>query len=492
LTVLPASTPTQAFIDGELVDAASGATLDTFAPGTGTVLAAVADCGEADVARATAAARAAFDRGSWRRLAPAARRAVLLRFADSVEEHTAELAFLDAIDAGKPLSDCELIDLPDVVTTLRWYAEILDKVFDKVSPTGPENLALIVREPVGVVAAVLPWNFPTATLAWKLGPALAAGNSVIVKPPEQAPLSTIRMAQLGSEAGLPDGVFNVVPGRGEVAGRALGLSPEVDAVTFTGSTEVGRHFLRYAADSNLKRVTLECGGKSPQIVMADAADDLGYVAGQLADAAFWNTGQNCTAGSRILVERSVRDQVAEALTAVAASLRVGDPLDRATRLGAIIEPEALQRILRYIDEAGQAGASVAFGGRRILEETGGWFVQPTILGDVTPDMAVAREEIFGPVVSLLTFDSEDEAIALANDSDYGLAASLFTHDLDRAHRMARAVRAGTVAVNCYSEGDITTPFGGYRTSGFGGRDKGVEALDQYSELKTIWFALRER
>ncbi len=289
---------------------------------------------------------------------------------------------------------------------------------------------------------------------------------------------------------MPDGVFNVVPGRGEVAGRALGLSHDVDAVTFTGSTEVGRHFLRYAADSNLKRVVLECGGKSPQIVMADAVRDLGYVAEQLANAAFWNTGQNCTAGSRILVERSIRDEVVEALAATAAGLKVGDPLDHDTRLGAIIEPEALARILRYIDEAGSAGATVAFGGRRILEETGGWFVQPTILDNVTPDMAVAREEIFGPVVSMIPFAGEDEAIALANDTDYGLAASLFTHDLDRAHRMARAVRAGTVSVNCYSEGDITTPFGGYKTSGFGGRDKGIEALDQYSELKTIWFALR--
>jgi len=490
VTVLPASTSTQAFIDGELTDAATGATIDTFEPGTGGVLAAVADCDEADVARATGAARAAFEKGSWRKLAPAARKAVLLRYADLVEGHAAELSFLDSVNAGKPISDCEQIDLPDVVHTLRWYAECLDKLFDKVSPTGPENLALIVREPIGVVAAVLPWNFPTSTLAWKIGPALAAGNSIVVKPPEQAPLSTIRMAELAAEAGVPDGVFNVVPGRGEVAGRALGLSHDVDAVTFTGSTEVGRHFLRYAADSNLKRIVLECGGKSPQIVMADAVRDLDYVAAQLANAAFWNTGQNCTAGSRILVERSVRDQVIEALSATAAGLRVGDPLDHDTNLGAIIEPNALARILRYIDEAGAAGATVAFGGRRILEETGGWFVQPTILDNVTPDMAVAREEIFGPVVSMLTFDDEDEAVALANDTDYGLAASLFTHDLDRAHRMARAVRAGTVAVNCYSEGDITTPFGGYKTSGFGGRDKGTEALDQYSELKTIWFALR--
>jgi gamma-glutamyl-gamma-aminobutyraldehyde dehydrogenase len=490
MTALPTTTATQAFIDGRLVDAISGETINTFAPGTGRLLAAVADCGVADVQRATGAARAAFDKGSWRALAPVERKAALLRFADLVEEHTAELARLDAVDAGKPITDCEQIDLPDAVNTLRWYAESLDKLFDRIAPTGPENLAMVVREPVGVVAAVLPWNFPTATLAWKLGPALAAGNSIVVKPAEQAPLSTIRMAQLASEAGLPDGVFNVVPGRGEVAGRALGLSRDVDAVTFTGSTAVGRQFLRYAADSNLKRVVLECGGKSPQIVMADATRDLDYLAGQLADAAFWNTGQNCTAGSRILVDRRARDEVVEALTAVAAHLKVGDPLDRGTKMGPIIEPGALERILRFVDEARAGGARVAGGGRRILAETGGWFVEPTILDEVTPDMAVAREEIFGPVVSVIPFDTEDEAIALANDTDYGLAASVYTHDLDQAHRMARAVRAGTVSVNCYSEGDIATPFGGYKHSGFGGRDKGVEALDQYSELKTIWFAFR--
>ena len=490
MTALPDSTPTQAFIDGELVDATAGATIDTFEPGAGTVLAAVADCGVADVERAVASARASFEKGSWRKLAPRDRKAILLRFADLVEAHASELAFLDSVNAGKPIADCEDIDLPDVVTTLRWYAESLDKVFDKVAPTGPQNLALVVREPVGVVAAVLPWNFPTATLSWKIGPALAAGNSIVVKPPEQAPLSTIRVAQLASEAGVPDGVFNVVPGRGEIAGKALGLSREVDAVSFTGSTEVGRHFLRYAADSNMKRVVLECGGKSPQIVMEDAAENLDYVVEQLSNAAFWNTGQNCTAGSRILVERSVHKDVVAALAATAAGLTVGEPLDHETRLGPVIEPEALERVLRYIDQAGSAGARVAFGGRRILTETGGWFVQPTVLDDVTPNMAVAREEIFGPVVSMMPFSTEEEAIALANDTDYGLAASVFTHDLDRAHRMARAIRAGTVAVNCYSEGDITTPFGGYKTSGFGGRDKGIEALDQYSELKTIWFALR--
>ena len=491
MTALPPSIPTQAFIDGELVDAATGATLDTFEPGAGTVLAAVADCGVADVERATAAARAAFEKGSWRKLAPASRKTVLLRFADLVEAHASELAFLDAVNAGKPISDCEQIDLPDVVATLRWYAESLDKLFDKVSPTGPENLALIVREPIGVVAAVLPWNFPTATLAWKIGPALAAGNSIVVKPPEQAPLSTIRMAQLAAEAGLPDGVFNVVPGRGEVAGRALGLSHDVDAVTFTGSTEVGRHFLRYAADSNLKRIVLECGGKSPQIVMADAARRPRL--------------RRRTARQRGLLEHRPElhrrfahpGRTFHPRRGASRPWRRPPPASRSATRSTTTpgwarssSPRRWQRILRYIDEAGGAGATVAFGGRRILEETGGWFVQPTILDDVTPDMAVAREEIFGPVVSMITFADEDEAIALANDTDYGLAASVFTHDLDRAHRMARAVRAGTVSVNCYSEGDITTPFGGYKTSGFGGRDKGIEALDQYSELKTIWFALR--
>lgn len=482
-------TPTQAYVNGAYVDAQSGETFVTYEPATGKVLAQVAACAEADVDSAVDAARSSFELGVWRCTAPAERKRVMLRFADLLEANLPELARLDAIDAGKPISGCETMDIPDVVATLRWYAESLDKLFGKVAPTGDETLALIEREPVGVVGAVLPWNFPAAMLAWKHGPILAMGNSLVVKPAEQAPLSTLRIAQLASEAGLPDGVFNVVPGLVEVAGRALGLHRGVDMVAFTGSTEVGREFLRYSAASNLKRIVLECGGKSPQIVMADASRDLGAVAAQLATAAFWNIGQNCTCGSRVLVDRTIHDDLMAALVDAAGAWQVGDPMNRDTRIGPVIEAEAMKRVLGYIDGAERSGASVAFGGRQVLEECGGWFVQPTVLDDVTPEMAVAREEVLGPVVSVLTFSGEEEAVALANDTEYGLAASVFTHDIDGARRVSRAIRAGTVTVNCYGEGDITTPFGGYKQSGFGGRAKGLEALEQYSELKTTWFAL---
>ena len=480
---------TQAFIGGELLNSESGKTFVTWNPATGQKIADITECEKIDVEIAILSARKAFDSGVWSRQNPTSRKKVLLRFAGLIEKNADYIAHLDSLDAGKPITDCQQIDIPDVVSTITWYAESIDKLFDQIAPTGPENLGLIVREPIGVVAAILPWNFPALMMAWKIAPALAAGNSVIVKPAEQSPLSAIYIAQLASEAGLPDGVFNVVPGLGEIAGKALGLSNDVDLAAFTGSTSVGKEFLRYSADSNMKRIILECGGKSPQIVMPDAIKNISSVTNELINAAFWNTGQNCTAGSRILVHESIREEIVESLVSAVSEISVGDPSLPATRIGPVIEPEAMERILRYIKEGSADGATVETGGKQVLKESGGWFVPPTILNNVQPSMSVAREEIFGPVVSILGFSSEEDAIKIANDSEYGLAASVFTHDLDCAHRMARAVRAGTVSVNCYSEGSIATPFGGYKSSGFGGRDKGVEAFNQYTELKTVWFAL---
>jgi gamma-glutamyl-gamma-aminobutyraldehyde dehydrogenase len=481
---------TRAFINGEFVDSADGATFDSLAPATGQVIATVTACAEADVDRAVAAARAAFERGSWSHRPPAERKTVLLRFAGVIEAHLDELAVIESIDAGKPITDCRTFDFPDVINTIRWYAEAIDKVFGKVSPTGPGQLGLIVREPTGVVGAVLPWNFPAAMLAWKIAPALAAGNSVVIKPPELASLTTLRMAELATEAGIPDGVLNVVPGLGHVAGRAVGLHPDIDMVTFTGSTEVGRAFLRYSADSNLKDIVLECGGKSPQIVMADWRGELDLIAADLAQAAFWNAGQNCSAGSRILVDASIKDELVARLVEHAGGLAVGDPADESTVMGPLIEPDAMDRVLRYVQAAASDGAVIATGGSRMLEASGGWYVGPTVLDNVSPGMSVAREEIFGPVVSVLSYADEAEALALANQTDYGLAATVWSRDIDAAVRMARGVRAGTVAINGYSEGDISTPFGGYKMSGFGGRDNGLEALEQYTQAKTIWLTVR--
>jgi gamma-glutamyl-gamma-aminobutyraldehyde dehydrogenase len=489
-TQLPSIVRNRIYIDGEFVDAIDGSTFETFEPATGTVLATVAAGGAADIDIAVAAARRSFDEGGWSRIAPAERKATLLRFAALIEQHASDLALFDAVEAGKPIADTEDGDLPDVVSTLRWYAEAVDKVFGKVSPTGEGNLGLIVTEPVGVVGIVVPWNFPLAVLMLKLAPALAAGNSVVIKPPELATLSTLRLADLAAEAGIPRGVFNVVPGLGHIAGKALGLHDDVDVIAFTGSTEVGRYFLQYSAQSNLKQVVLELGGKSPQIVTASMAGDLERVAADLSQAAFWNSGQNCTAGSRILVDNSIKADFVEALARIAGELTVGNPLDRSANLGPLIEPAALERVLGFIREAEEAGATVVTGGTRLHEETGGWFVGATVIDGVSEDSRIAREEIFGPVVTVLGYDTEEDAIRIANDTRYGLDATVWTRDLDQAFRLARAIRAGTVAINGYSEGDVTTPFGGYRTSGFGGRDKGLEAFDQYTEVKTIWFTLQ--
>ena len=475
-------------IGGRSVEASSGGTFATLNPATGAEIAQVAEGTAADVDRAVAAARSAVDGGPWGSMSPGDRRMLLKRFASLVDAHSHELALLETLDGGKPIHDTSTIDLPQTVNTLMWNAELVDKLYDQVAPTGSGVVSTIVREPVGVVGAVLPWNFPLMMAAWKIGPALAAGNAMVLKPAEQTSLSTIRLVELATEAGLPDGVLNVVPGFGETAGQALGLHPGVDCVAFTGSTDTGRRFLRYSADSNLKRVLLECGGKNPMVVFRDA-DDLESVARACCESIFWNAGQNCSSNSRLLVHESVRERLMELIDEMMHEWVIGDPLDPSTRVGALIEPGHLVKVMSGIERAVAEGATIRFGGRRVREESGGWFVEPTVIENVRSGSSLACDELFGPVLAVQTFADADDAIAMANDTEYGLHASVFTSNLRTAHLAARAIQAGTVSVNSYSEGDVTTPFGGYKLSGFGGRDKGVHALEQYTEVKTIWVDL---
>ncbi|MCX6874032.1 MAG: aldehyde dehydrogenase [Verrucomicrobia bacterium] len=479
---------TQAFIDGRYVNAIAGKTYDSINPATGKPLAQLAACEAADVDAAVKAARRSFEQGVWSTRSPAERKAVLLRLADLMEQNVGELALLDCLDAGKPITDCLTMDGPDSAHCFRWHAEAIDKDYAQVAPTGPDQVAMIVREPLGVIGAILPWNFPLQMAAWKLGPILATGNSVVVKPARQTSLSVLRLAELAAEAGLPEGVLNVVPGSGSVIGAALCKHPGVDAVAFTGSTEVGRLLLQYSAESNLKRIVLELGGKNPQVVFDDAGD-LDYIAQQALSCVFWNMGENCSSGSRLIVHRKLKNKLLARMIEFSKDWIVGNPLDPATKVGPLIEASHLNKVLEYIESGKQEGAKLVLGGRRTLLKTGGFFVEPTIFDGVKPTMTIAREEIFGPVLSVLTFDTEAEAIALANDTQYGLTASLYTENLSRANRVARAIRAGTVSVNCFSEGDATTPFGGYKQSGFFGRDKSIFAHYQYCELKTIWMQL---
>jgi acyl-CoA reductase-like NAD-dependent aldehyde dehydrogenase len=388
---------------------------------------------------------------------------------------------------GKPIRESLQVDVPAAAGCIRWYAEAIDKIYDQVAPTDPRNLALITREPVGVVGAIVPWNFPLIMAAWKIGPALAAGNSMVVKPSEKSPLSVLRLAQLAVEAGIPAGVFNVVPGLGHVAGRALALSMDVDCIAFTGSTATGKLVMQYAGQSNLKRVSLECGGKSPNIVMGDYPD-LDQAAEAAANAIFYNQGEMCSAGSRLLVDARIGEEFVARVAERARALQAGDPLDPATRLGAIVDEGQLARVLGYIEAGSAEGAQLRSGGRRVREESGGYFVEPTVFDRVAPSMKIAREEIFGPVLSVLPFQTLEEALAIANGVEYGLAAAIWTRDLATAHRASRALRAGTVYVNCYDADDITVPFGGFKQSGIG-RDKSLHAFDKYTEIKTTWIDL---
>jgi 4-(gamma-glutamylamino)butanal dehydrogenase len=480
-------TPRKLFIGGVETEAVNGASLDVISPIDGRRLTSIAEGGTEDVDRAVVVARRAFESGSWSRAAPSARKTVLHRLADLIEANSAELAVLGVRDNGTEIGMAYRAEPLSAAATFRWYAEALDKVYGEIAPTGDNVLGLVHREPLGVVGAIVPWNFPMMIGAWKLAPALAAGNSVVLKPAETASLSLLRLAELAAEAGLPDGVLGVVTGRGTVAGRALALHMDVDALAFTGSGAVGRKLLEYSARSNLKRVHLELGGKSPNIVFADAPD-LDKAATVSATGIFRNSGQVCVAGSRLLVETSIYDAFVERLVGVAKSMRVGDPLSLDTDVGAVSSLDQLAKDLGHVRSALEQGARLATGGERVREETGGYYMAPTVFEDVGPEMEIAREEVFGPVLAVMRFESEDDAVRRANSTVYGLASGVWTKDLSRAHRMVRALRAGVVHVNTYGGTDITVPLGGVRQSGFG-HDKSLHAFDHYTALKTAWISL---
>lgn len=478
----------RALIGGELSASATGETFTSENPATGRPLAPVVSGGAEDIDRAVRSARATFESGSWSRLAPAERKKRLVRLATLMQKHADELALLETLDMGKPIGDSVSVDIPASINCIAWNGEAIDKLYDEIAPTDPSVTALITREPLGVVGAVVPWNFPLLMACWKVGPALAAGNSIVLKPAEQSPLSAIALGRLALEADIPPGVLNVVPGFGETAGKALGLHPDVDAISFTGSTEVGKYFLRYSAESNMKRVTLECGGKTPHIVMADC-EYLDEAVQAAAFGIFFNQGEVCNAGSRLLVHSSIKQQFLDKLVAFSATFAPGDPLDPSTKMGAIVSKPQLDRVLHYIDVAQKEGASLRVGGTQERTSSGGYFVAPTIFDKVESRMTIARDEIFGPVLSTISFNSEDEAVRIANDTMYGLAAAVWTRNIDVALRTAKRLRAGSVWVNCFDEGSISVPFGGFKQSGFG-RDKSLHAIKKYTDLKTTWIKIR--
>jgi len=477
----------QAFIDGRYVDAASGKTFDCISPIDGRVIVPVSECGSEDVDRAVAAARRVFDAGHWSESAPVHRKKTLIRFAQLVEQHGEELALLESLDMGKPVADALAVDVAASVRCMNWTGEAIDKVYDEVAPTGRDELGLVTREPLGVVGAIVPWNFPMLMAAWKIAPALAMGHSVVLKASEKAPLTAIRLAELAIEAGIPPGVFNVLPGFGKGAGEPLALHMDVDGLVFTGSTAVGKFLLECAGRSNMKRAYMECGGKSPNLVFADAPN-LRAAADAAASGIFYNQGEVCTAASRLLVQRSIKDEFLAMVVEAGKRMQPQHPFEPGAAMGAMVDAGQMDRVLGYIAKGRDEGATLALGGERVLTDTGGFYIEPTIFSDVAHDATISREEIFGPVLAAITFDTEEEALRIANDSPYGLAAGVWTSDLSRAHRVARKLRAGSVWVNYWDGGDMTAPFGGYKQSG-NGRDKSLHAFDKYTELKATWINL---
>lgn len=477
----------KSFINGQYVSAASEKTFDCISPIDGRHLTQVAACDQMDVDKAVTAARIAFNDGRWSRVTPSKRKTVLLRLADLIEKNADELALLETLDMGKPIRDSLSIDIPATARCFRWYAEAVDKLYDEVAPTAHNVLATITREPLGVCGVIVPWNFPLIMAAWKLAPALAAGNSIVLKPAEQSSLTAIRLAALATEAGIPDGVFNVVTGLGQDAGQAIGLHMDIDGVFFTGSTAVGKYILQYSAQSNMKKVGLECGGKSGHIILADCGD-LDAAAEAAAFGIFFNQGEMCSAGSRLILDAPIRDALMEKILNFAHSMQPGDPLDPNTRLGAMVDKVHTERVMDYI-ASGKQEAELLIGGKQARLETGGCYIEPTVFDKVSNQARIAQEEIFGPVLAVITVNGVDEAIQVANESIYGLAAGVWSDNVNTLYKATRALKAGVVYANCYDADDITTPFGGYKQSGIG-RDKSLHAFDKYTELKTTWLKLR--
>lgn len=480
--------PHLAVVDGKLVPASTGETFDNISPRNGTLINKIALCNERDVDAAVAAARRSFEAHRWRKLHYRDKKRILFKLADLMERDLETMALLESLDSGKPIRDTMAFDVPSAIRTLRYYAEALDKVHGEVGPETADRFSYAVHEPLGVIGAIMPWNFPIHLTMWKVAPALAMGNSIVLKPAELTSMTALKLGELALEAGIPAGVLNVVTGKGSVAGKAIALHMDVDMLTFTGSGPVGRMLMKYAADSNLKRVSLELGGKSPHIVFSDCPD-LDAAAAHAAFGIFYNQGEVCTAGSRLLVHESVRDAFLEKLKVQAAGFVPGDPLDPATNFGAMVSESQMNTVLGYIQTAATEGAALAVGGNRVRHNSGGFFVEPTVFDRVKPSDTLAQEEVFGPVLAVTSFRDADEAFKIANDTIFGLASGCWTRDISLAHRAARELKAGLVWINGWDACDITMPFGGFKQSGFG-RDRSMHALYKYADLKSVSITIR--